>query len=44
MLIDSGYKKDDSSDPGPVQDLSTKAEHTPPVGQREVPYGLLHPW
>ena len=36
MLIDSRYKKDNSSDPGPVRDLSTKAEHTPPVGQRST--------
>ena len=28
MLIDSGYKEDDGSDPSPLQDLSTKAEQT----------------
>ena len=28
MLIDSGYKEDNGSDPSPLQDLSTKAEQT----------------
>ena len=28
MLIDSGYKEDDDSDPSPLQDLSTRAEQT----------------
>ena len=28
MLIDSGYKEDDGSDPSPLKDLSTKAEQT----------------
>ena len=28
MLIDSGYKEDDGSDPSPLRDLSTKAEQT----------------
>ena len=28
MLIDSGYKEDDRSDPSPLRDLSTKAEQT----------------
>ena len=28
MLIDSGYKEDDGSDPSPFRDLSTEAEQT----------------
>ena len=42
MLIGSGYKEDDGSDPSPLRDLSTKAEETLGRLVSKVPRRLLH--
>ena len=42
MLIGSGYKEDDGSNPSPLQDLSTKVEETLGHLVSKVPHRLLH--